>query len=161
RTPPAVPPAAPGARRCCARERYASPRRRAEAGGLRAAHLPHRRGRRRRAVRRARSVRGQRPCQELARPRVGRRDRRARDRAARGRAPPAARRAVRSAMAVAVGACATLDAQQPPIRADRPFESGVEVTSITATVTDAEGHLVTDLDRAVFEVYEDGTRQEI
>jgi VWFA-related protein len=73
----------------------------------------------------------------------------------------AARHAVRSAIAVAVWACTTLDAQQPPIRADRPFESAVEVTSITATVTDAEGHLVTDLDRAVFEVYEDGTRQEV
>jgi VWFA-related protein len=75
--------------------------------------------------------------------------------------PTARREALRFALTLAVWACATVDAQQPPFRADRPFESGVELTSITATVTDADGHLVTDLDRDVFEVYEDGTRQEI
>lgn len=55
-----------------------------------------------------------------------------------------------------------LDAQtQPPLRDNRRFQSGIEITSITATVTDREGHLVTGLDRAAFDVYEDGTRQEI
>src|SRR5207302_1505453 len=46
-------------------------------------------------------------------------------------------------------------------RDQRPFESGIEVTSITATVTDAEGHLITGLPREAFEVYEDGEKQEV
>jgi VWFA-related protein len=63
---------------------------------------------------------------------------------------------VLSCTAVAIGA-----QSQPPIRDGRTFESGIEVTSITATVTDREGHLVTGLAREAFEVYEDGTRQTI
>ena len=59
-----------------------------------------------------------------------------------------------------VAACATL-AAQPPFRAERPFRTGIEVTSITATVTDGEGHLVVDLPREAFEVFEDGDRQPI
>jgi Ca-activated chloride channel family protein len=55
---------------------------------------------------------------------------------------------------------ATVPAQQP-VRADRPFTSGVEIISITATVTDAEGHLVVGLPREAFEVFEDGERQVI
>ena len=46
-------------------------------------------------------------------------------------------------------------------REDRPFTSGVEITSVTATVTDKEGHLVTGLGRDAFEVYEDGERQTV
>jgi len=42
-----------------------------------------------------------------------------------------------------------------------PFQSGIELTSITATVTDGEGHLVADLPREAFEVFEDGDPQEI
>ena len=49
----------------------------------------------------------------------------------------------------------------PPIRDNRTFRSGIEITSITATVTDRAGHLVTGLQREAFEVYEDGTRQTI
>jgi VWFA-related protein len=60
-----------------------------------------------------------------------------------------------------VAAIASLAAQQPPVRVERPFQSGIEVTSITATVTDGEGHLVADLPREAFEVFEDGDRQEI
>jgi Ca-activated chloride channel family protein len=60
-----------------------------------------------------------------------------------------------------VAAIASLAAQQPPARVERPFQSGIELTSITATVTDGEGHLVTDLSREAFEVFEDGDRQEI
>jgi VWFA-related protein len=60
-----------------------------------------------------------------------------------------------------VAALASLAAQQPPVRLERPFQSGIEVTSITATVTDGEGHLVIDLPREAFEVFEDGDRQEI
>jgi VWFA-related protein len=50
---------------------------------------------------------------------------------------------------------------QPPLRVESPFQSGIEVTSITATVTDTEGHLVADLPREAFEVDEDGDRQTI
>jgi VWFA-related protein len=60
-----------------------------------------------------------------------------------------------------VAAIASLAAQQPPVRLERPFQSGIELTSITATVTDGEGHLVADLPRDAFEVFEDGDRQEI
>jgi VWFA-related protein len=59
-----------------------------------------------------------------------------------------------------VAASAVL-AAQPPFRAERPFQTGIEVTSITATVTDGEGHLVVDLPREAFEVFEDGDRQPI
>jgi Ca-activated chloride channel family protein len=52
-------------------------------------------------------------------------------------------------------------ARQAPVRDVRPFRSGVELTSITATVTDRDGHPVTGLPREAFEVYEDGERQEI
>src|SRR5260221_13594062 len=50
---------------------------------------------------------------------------------------------------------------QPPIRDDHRFQSGIEVTSITATVTDKEGHLIVDLPREAFEVYEDSERQTV
>jgi Ca-activated chloride channel family protein len=58
-------------------------------------------------------------------------------------------------------ALAPARAQMPLVRADRPYRSGIELTSITATVTDAEGHLVTGLDPSAFEVFEDGSRQDI
>ena len=58
-------------------------------------------------------------------------------------------------------AVAALLAQQPPIIDNRLFQSGIEITSITATVTDHDGHLVTGLDREAFEVFEDGVRQTI
>jgi Ca-activated chloride channel family protein len=54
-----------------------------------------------------------------------------------------------------------MHAQQPPMRDARPFRSGVDVTGITVSVRDAEGHLVTDLTRADFDVYEDGEKQEL
>ena len=55
-----------------------------------------------------------------------------------------------------------LVAQQPPaFRDQRPFQSGIEITSITATVNDAAGHLVTNLPREAFEVYEDGEAQAV
>src|SRR5579871_1671167 len=43
----------------------------------------------------------------------------------------------------------------------RPFKSGIELTSLTATVTDKDGHLITGLGRDAFEVYEDGVRQQV
>jgi Ca-activated chloride channel family protein len=72
------------------------------------------------------------------------------------------RRSARLPAAAALAAIVTLSAQtQPPIRDKRLFRSGIEVTTITATVTDGEGHLVTGLDRDAFEVYEDGVRQTV
>jgi Ca-activated chloride channel family protein len=50
---------------------------------------------------------------------------------------------------------------QPPIRDNKRFESGIEVTSIAATVTDKEGHPLIDLTQQNFEVYEDGVKQTI
>jgi VWFA-related protein len=50
---------------------------------------------------------------------------------------------------------------QPPLRDNRLFQSGIEVTSITATVTDRDGRLVVGLPREAFEVYEDGERQDV
>ena len=65
------------------------------------------------------------------------------------------------AAVLAVCAATALMAQQPPIVDSRRFQSGIEVTSITATVTDRDGHLITGLERSAFEVFEDGTRQTI
>ena len=65
------------------------------------------------------------------------------------------------ACVVAALAAAQLLAQQPPERDNRLFQSGIEITGITATVTDHDGHPVTDLPREAFEVYEDGVRQTV
>ena len=56
---------------------------------------------------------------------------------------------------------ATLVAQQPVIRDRRLFRSGIELTSITATVRDGQGRLVSGLEREAFEVFEDGDPQTI
>ena len=52
---------------------------------------------------------------------------------------------------------------QPPAAVPglKPFKAGIELTSINATVTDKEGHLITGLGREAFEVYEDGIRQDV
>ena len=52
-------------------------------------------------------------------------------------------------------------AQTPPIRDPNLFQTGVEITSITATVVDKDGTLVTALPREMFEVFEDGVRQDV
>lgn len=57
-----------------------------------------------------------------------------------------------------------LRAQQPLATppAQRPhFRTAVKLTTVTVTVTDAEGHLVRDLPRERFEVFEDGQAQPI
>ncbi|HYM23401.1 MAG TPA: VWA domain-containing protein [Vicinamibacterales bacterium] len=77
-------------------------------------------------------------------------------------------RLIRTAVApLALIACRALlaapmpqDPRQIP-RTDKPFTSGVEITSVTATVTDKDGRLVTGLGREAFEVYEDGERQTV
>jgi Ca-activated chloride channel family protein len=61
-----------------------------------------------------------------------------------------------AAAALVLGGAALL-AQDQSAR----FRSGVDLISVTATVIDREGHLVTGLPRDAFEVYEDGERQPI
>jgi VWFA-related protein len=62
---------------------------------------------------------------------------------------------------VAAAVALLLAAQNPPVRDPRLFESGIELTTITATVVDKDGQFVTGLPRDVFEVYEDNQRQTI
>jgi Ca-activated chloride channel family protein len=65
-------------------------------------------------------------------------------------------------LVVVAGALAAAAAvQQPPVRDTRSFRTGIDLTSVTATVTDKDGHLVTGLPREAFEIYEDGDRQTI
>jgi len=60
------------------------------------------------------------------------------------------------------GALASLSArQQPPITDSKLFQSGIEITSVIATVTDKDGRLVPDLPQDAFEVFEDGIRQTV
>src|SRR5882757_121920 len=73
---------------------------------------------------------------------------------------PRPRPALILACAASALVAARLIAQQP-VTDNRVFQSGVEITSITATVTDKEGHPVTGLPREAFEVYEDGALQTI
>src|SRR5580693_2225848 len=54
---------------------------------------------------------------------------------------------------------ATVGAQDQVVRDGRPFRTGIELTSITVTVRDAQGRLVTGLGREAFEVREDGELQ--
>ena len=65
------------------------------------------------------------------------------------------------ACAIAALIATRLLAQPPPVNDPRLFHSGIEITSITATVTDREGHPVTNLPREAFEVYEDGVLQTV
>src|SRR5258705_10212344 len=60
-----------------------------------------------------------------------------------------------------VGAVQATARQQPPVRDTRLLRSGIELTTIAATVTDKDGHLVTGLPRDAFEIFEDGERQTI
>jgi Ca-activated chloride channel homolog len=64
------------------------------------------------------------------------------------------------ACAIATLLAAQILAQQP-VTDTRLFQSGIEITSITATVTDKDGHPVTGLARDAFEVYEDGVLQTV
>lgn len=52
--------------------------------------------------------------------------------------------------------------QQPPAKPpEQVFRAGIEVVSLNVTVTDAQGHYVTDLGQDDFSVFEDGAKQEI
>jgi VWFA-related protein len=68
---------------------------------------------------------------------------------------------VRAWLPLLAVAVTSLPAASQQVRDDRPFKSGVEIISIAATVTDAEGHIVRDLPREAFEVFEDGEKQTI
>jgi Ca-activated chloride channel family protein len=57
-----------------------------------------------------------------------------------------------------LGATLVLSGQQ---RDSRVLKSGVDLVMVTATVLDAEGRLVTGLERDNFEIFEDGGRQPI
>jgi Ca-activated chloride channel family protein len=61
------------------------------------------------------------------------------------------------AVLLSITAGLVLVAQDRPAR----FQSGVDLISVTATVIDRDGHLVTGLPREAFEVFEDGERQNI
>jgi Ca-activated chloride channel family protein len=56
---------------------------------------------------------------------------------------------------------AVLAAQDVTLGPRRLFRSGVDVTSVNATVLDGEGHLVRGLERDAFEIFEDGRLQSI
>jgi Ca-activated chloride channel homolog len=47
------------------------------------------------------------------------------------------------------------------LEAQRRFRSSIDLTTVTATVLDTSGHLVTGLSQSAFEIYEDGERQTI
>jgi len=61
----------------------------------------------------------------------------------------------------AFAAGSALVAQQPPARETHTFRTGIDVTGITVTVRDEDGHLVSDLPREAFQVFDDGERQEV
>jgi Ca-activated chloride channel homolog len=65
---------------------------------------------------------------------------------------------------IAWSATWAVHAQQSPARAPevRPhFRSAIQLTTVTVTVTDADGRLVRDLPREQFEVFEDGELQAV
>ncbi len=63
-----------------------------------------------------------------------------------------------AAFGCAAGALAFSQTQgQPPLT----FGSSVDIINLTVTVTDAQGRLVSGLDRDAFSVYEDGVKQEL
>jgi Ca-activated chloride channel homolog len=61
-----------------------------------------------------------------------------------------------AAVVVAVYVIGTAAAQQQP-----PFRAGVELVSLNVTVSDANGHYVTDLEQGDFNVFEDGMKQDV
>jgi VWFA-related protein len=69
---------------------------------------------------------------------------------------------VRLAGLVCLGASVVLLAQDGPvIQQRRPLRSTVDLTVVTATVRNADGQLVTGLQKDAFEIYEDGEKQPI
>ena len=58
-------------------------------------------------------------------------------------------------------ATSTVAAQNPALRDNRALRSSIEVTTVTATVRDKEGRLVTGLDASAFDIREDGEPQQL
>jgi VWFA-related protein len=71
------------------------------------------------------------------------------------------RRAALTLLAAFFAGSALTLAQQPPVRDPHTFRTGIDVTGITVTVRDADGHLVGDLPQEAFEVFDDGERQQV
>lgn len=61
----------------------------------------------------------------------------------------------------ALAGAGSLLAQQPAVRSAQTFRTGIDVTGITVTVRDTDGHLVGDLPREAFQVFDDGERQDV
>ncbi|MXY23608.1 MAG: VWA domain-containing protein [Acidobacteria bacterium] len=70
---------------------------------------------------------------------------------------------VKRAIIAGVGASllAITASAQPPDTRSPTFRAGVDVVSLSITVTDGDGRFVTDLEQADFLVYEDGVQQDI
>ncbi len=70
---------------------------------------------------------------------------------------------IRPAIAAVAGAwlLAINASAQPPDSQSPTFRAGVDVVSLSITVTDRDGRFVTDLDQDDFLVYEDGVQQNI
>jgi Ca-activated chloride channel homolog len=64
-------------------------------------------------------------------------------------------------LAIALSGTSGPAASPQLVRSDQVLRSGVDIVTVTATVLDADGRLVTGLTRDAFEVYEDGERQTI
>jgi len=65
------------------------------------------------------------------------------------------------AIAASVVSVAARPDQAQTFRDQRRLQSGVDIVMVTATVLDAEGHLVTGLPREAFTIWEDGLEQKI
>src|SRR5262252_9298216 len=65
------------------------------------------------------------------------------------------------ALLAALAASALALAQQPAIRDPQTFRAGIDVTGITVTVRDADGHLVSGLAQDAFTVFDDGEPQQV
>jgi Ca-activated chloride channel homolog len=61
-----------------------------------------------------------------------------------------------AAVVVVVHVIGTAAVQQQP-----PFRAGIELVSLNVTVSDANGHYVTDLEQGDFNVFEDGMKQDV
>ena len=66
-----------------------------------------------------------------------------------------------TAALLVAGVAAPLAVQQPPFRESHPFHGGVDLTSVTVTVRNADDQLVNDLTRDQFQVTEDGLPQTV
>ena len=71
------------------------------------------------------------------------------------------RRLLLMAAAVAVFSASVAGVAAQIFHDQRRLESGVDIVMVTATVLDADGHLLTGLPREAFGIWEDGVEQKI